>query len=87
MFALPGPGFLGSGLLPGSWVLEGEWTEGQTDGRMENLPILQDFVPYWGYCPTTAQLQPINCIKRGKDTTDHMMLLGVWLSIDRGESD
>ena len=24
-----------------------------TDERMENLPILQDFVPYQGHCPKT----------------------------------
>ena len=47
------------------------------DRRMENLPILQDFVPYWGRCPATAQLQPKNCIKRGKGTADHMPL-GDW---------
>ena len=27
------------------------WTDGRTDGWTENLPILQDFVPYWGRCP------------------------------------
>ena len=32
------------------------WTDGQTDGRTENLPILQDFVPYRGRCPAAAQL-------------------------------
>ena len=26
-------------------------TEGWTDRQMENIPILQDFVPYWGRCP------------------------------------
>ena len=31
-------------------------TYGRTDGRMENLPILQDFVPYRGRCPVTAQI-------------------------------
>ena len=50
----------------------------QTDGRTENLPILQDFVPYRGRCPATAQLQLENCIKRGKGTADHMMPLGAW---------
>ena len=25
--------------------------EGGTDGRRENLPILQDFFPYWVRCP------------------------------------
>ena len=55
-------------------------TDGRTDGRTENLPILQDFVPYRGRCPVTAQLQPKNCIKWGKGTADHMMPLGNWLS-------
>ena len=32
----------------GSWALEGG-----TNGRMENLPILQDFVLYWGLSPKT----------------------------------
>ena len=27
------------------------WTDGMTDERTENLPILQDFVPYRGRCP------------------------------------
>ena len=49
------------------------------DGQTENLPILQDFVPYRGRCPATAQLQPKNCIKQGKGTADHMMPLGDWL--------
>ena len=53
-------------------------TYGRTDKWMENLPILQDFVPYQGRCPATAQLQPKKCIKRGKDTADHMMPLGDW---------
>ena len=76
--------------LAGSWALEGGgtdvWTYGRTDGRTdkrtdvrtENLPILQDFVPYQGRCPATAQLQPKNCVKRGKGTADHMMPLGDW---------
>ena len=49
------------------------------DERTENLPILQDFVPYRGRCPATAQLQPKNCIKWGKASADHMMPLGNWL--------
>ena len=52
--------------------------DGRMDGRTENLRILQDFVPYWGRCPATAQLQPKKCIKRGKGTADHMMPLGDW---------
>ncbi len=27
----------------------------QTDGRMENVPILHDFVPYRGRCPTSMK--------------------------------
>ena len=54
------------------------WTDGRMDGRTENLPILQDFVPYRGRCPATAQLQPKNCVKQGKGTADHMMPLGDW---------
>ena len=53
-------------------------TDGWTDGRTENLPILLDFVPYRGLCPATAQLEPKNCIKRGKGTADLMMPLGDW---------
>ena len=30
-------------------------TDGLTDGRMENLPILQDFVPYRGRCPASIK--------------------------------
>ena len=51
----------------------------QMEGRTENLLILQDFVSYRGRCLATAQLQPKNCIKRGKDTADHMMPFGDWL--------
>ena len=28
----------------------GEWTDGRKYIQTENLPILQDFVPYWGRC-------------------------------------
>ena len=53
--------------------------DGWTDGRMENLPILQDFIPYRGRCPATAQLRPENYVKRGKGTADQKMPLGNWL--------
>ena len=65
------------GNMAGTWALKAG--DGQMDGRTENLPILQDFVPYRGHCPATAQLQPKNYIKRGKGTADHMMPLGDWL--------
>ena len=51
------PGWLG--LRPGWMAQRGEWTDGQTDeqtdGQTENLPILQDFVPYRGRCPKNRQ--------------------------------
>ena len=53
-------------------------SEARTDGRTEDLHILQDFFPYWGRCPATAQLQLKNYIKQGKGTADHMMPLGDW---------
>ena len=47
------PGWLG--LRPGWMAQRGERTyvrtDGRTDVRTENLPILQDFVPYRGHCP------------------------------------
>ena len=52
------------------------WTDVWTYVRMENLPILQDY-----RCPATAQLEPKNCIKRGKGTANHMMPLGDWLGM------
>ena len=49
------PGWLG--LSPG-WMAQREermdvWTDERTNRRTENLPILQDFVPYQGHCPTS----------------------------------
>ena len=48
------PGWLG--LRPGWMAQRGDvWmdrqTDGQTDGQTENLPMPQEFVPYWGRCP------------------------------------
>ena len=31
----------------------GGGTDGQTNGLTENIPILQDFVPYWGRFPAS----------------------------------
>ena len=47
--------------------------DGRTNKWTENLTILQDFVPYWGRCPATAQLRPKNRIKQGKGTADYLM--------------
>ena len=44
------PGWLG--LRPG-WMAQGGGTYGRTNERTENLPILQDFVPYRGRCPAS----------------------------------
>ena len=52
------------GNMAGTWALKGgtdKRTDERTDERMdertneqtENLPILQDFLPYWGRCPKT----------------------------------
>ena len=45
--------------------------------RMENLPILQDFVPYWGRCPASQRKFWANK-EQGKGTADHLMPLGDW---------
>ena len=53
-------------------------TDRQTDGT-ENLPILQDFVPYPGRCPASPQKdQRKTKVKQGKGTADHLMPLGNW---------
>ena len=41
------------GLRPGWMAQGGEQTDGRTNVRTENLPILQDFVPYRGRCPAS----------------------------------
>ena len=46
------PGWLG--LRPG-WMAQGG--DERTDGRTENLPILQDFIPYRGSGPKTADVK------------------------------
>ena len=52
------PGWLG--LRPGWMAQRGgqtdERTDEQTNGQMENLPILQDFVPYRGRCPKRIRM-------------------------------
>ena len=48
--------------MAGYWPLLDQRAEGGTDRRTdgwtnkhtENLPILQDFVPYWGRCPASS---------------------------------
>ena len=51
------------------------WPRGGTDGRMETLPVLQDFVPYWGRCPAYP-MKTKEKVKQGKGTADHLMPLG-----------
>ena len=51
------------------------WMDGWTDGKSPHSTGLRLLL---GHCPATAQLQPKNCIKRGKGTADHMMPLGNW---------
>ena len=56
--------------------------DGRTDGRTENLPILQDFVPYRGRCPASIKITKKKTIrkkvKQGKGTADHLMPRGDW---------
>ena len=51
-----------------------------TDGRMEILPILQDFVPYQGRCPASIKITEKKTIgktvEQGQGTADHLMPLG-----------
>ena len=51
-----------------------KWTNGQTDEQtnvqMENLPILQDFVPNQGRCPASP-MKPKEKVEQGKGTADH----------------
>ena len=52
---------------------------------MENLPILQDFVPYRSRCPASIEITKKETIKKtvaqGKGTADHLMPLGDWFTI------
>ena len=50
------------------------------DKQTENLPILQDFVPYRGCCPASLHENRGN-IEQGIGTTDHLMALGDWFII------
>ena len=50
-------------------------TNGWTDGRTENLPILQDFVPYQGRCPASPHENKEEK-EQSKGTADHLMPLG-----------
>ena len=48
------------GLRPGWMAQRGGCTYKRTDGRTENLPILQDFVAYRGRCPKNDILTPFS---------------------------
>ena len=50
---------------------------------MENLPILQDFVPYWGRCPASP-MKTREKVEQGKGTADHLMPLGYLLLVFMG---
>ena len=41
-------------------------TYGRTDGRTENLPILQDFVPYRGRCPAIIKITEKKTLRKNK---------------------
>ena len=42
------------------------WTDGRTDERTENLPVLQDFVPYRGRCPKRRRKKKREKMKKKK---------------------
>ena len=54
--------------------------DGRTDVRRENLPILQDFVPYRGRCPASQRKIYANKEKQGNGIADHLMPLGDWFN-------
>ena len=53
--------------------------------QTENLPILQDFVPYRGRCPASPH-EIKEKVEQGKGTADHLMPLGNWFLVFMGES-
>ena len=59
------------------------WPRGGTDRWTENLPILQDFVPYQGHCPASTYKYKEK-VQQCKETADHLMPLG-YLFMHRGE--
>ena len=54
--------------------------DGQTNGRTENLHILQDFVPYQCCCPVPPM--KFREVEQGKGTANHLMPLGYLFSVD-----
>ena len=56
---------------------------GKADGQTENLPILQDFVPYRGRCPASP-MKTKEKVEQGKGTTDHLMPLGYLFVLGAG---
>ena len=56
----------------------GELTNRRMDGWMENLPILQDFVPYRGRFPASP-MKTKKKVEQGKGTADHLMPLGYFI--------
>ena len=56
------------------WRTDGR-TDGRMDGQTENLPLLQDFVPYRGRCPASP-MKTKEKVEQGKGTADHLMPFG-----------
>ena len=59
--------------------------DGRMNGRTENLPILQDFVPYRGRCPASP-MKTMEKVEQGKGTADHLMPLGYSFLINISKS-
>ena len=56
------------------------WINRWTNGQTAFLPILQDFVPFWGCCPAT--LRDFETSKwQDKGTADHIMPVGDRLNL------
>ena len=54
--------------------------EGRTYKCMENLPILKDFVLYWGRSPASP-MKTKEKLEQGKGTADHLMPLGYLFTV------
>ena len=57
--------------------------DGQTDRQTENLPILQEFVPYWGHCSKRLKILVSYFAAPEKFFTSVIWLLGS--APDRGQ--
>ena len=74
------PGWLALSIYAGWLGLRHGWMA-QKDIHRENLPILQDFVPYRGRCPASQRKLWANIEKQGMGTADHLIPLSDWFCL------